>query len=370
MIGLYAAQLEPPRPTGVHRYVSELASALYALHPDRYRMLSDWEKHRAGWVPEGMPLTQLPRARRILHRTWHGRGRPRIELFSGSIDLLHILYPCFAVPSRAPLIQTIHDFHYLEVPENYESGAIEYAKGAFRQAAEKAAKIVTGAGVIAEQITERLGIEPSRIAVVYHGVAKGFRAPITNAEIAAACSLIGVEPGSYLIYVGSVEVKKNLTILVRALARRGPGARLVLAGRPGSGVAELAAEISALGLDDAVIMTGHVEESDLPRLMAGAVALVHPSRFEGFGLTPVEAMTVGIPVLGARGRVLEEVLGDTAELLDPDDADAWAGAMSRIEHDPDHAASLVEKGKRHAERFTWERAAAETAAVHDAVLDG
>ncbi len=366
-VALYASQLVPEGPTGIHRYVSELVPALFEQHPERYRLLSGAEEADPEWIPRGMMVQRLPGPRRMLHLAWYLAHRPRIERFVGHTDLLHVLYPAFPIPTRAPFVYTIHDVQHIADPAAYRRREVVLSKRALRDAAQEAARIVVVSSVVAHEVADRLGVAPGRITVVHHGVSARFRRTFTPAEMAGACSHFRVAPGRYLIYMGKVEARKNLSTLLRALARRGPGVPLLVAGPPGVGAEGINAEIEALGLTEVVIMAGHVQD-DLPRLVAGALALVHPSRYESFGLPPLEAMALGIPVVASRAGALPEVLGDAAELLDPQDVDAWAGAISRIERDPDHASALGAKGRRHAERFTWERAARKTAAVHEAAL--
>ncbi|MGH2728300.1 MAG: glycosyltransferase family 4 protein, partial [Actinomycetota bacterium] len=311
-VALYASQLVPEGPTGVHRYVSELVPALFERHRERYRLLSGAEEAEAAWVPSGMPLKRLPGPRRVLHLAWYLARRPRIERFVGRIDLLHVLYPSFPIPTRAPFVYTIHDVQHIEDPGAYRRREVVLAKGALRDAAHAAARIVVVSSVVAQEVSARLGVDPARIAVVHHGVAARFRAEHAFTDVDTACARFGVERGRYLIYVGKVETRKNLSMLLHAIAARGPGARLVVAGPPGVGADMIGTEIEGLGLASDVIMTGHID-ADLALLMAGALALVHPSRYERFGLPPLEAMALGIPVLASRAGAIPEVLGFAAE---------------------------------------------------------
>jgi glycosyltransferase involved in cell wall biosynthesis len=111
-----------------------------------------------------------------------------------------------------------------------------------------------------------------------------------------------------------------------------------------------------------------VSASDLPVLLTAALALVHPSKYEGFGLTPLEAMAAGTAVLAANTGALPEVVGDAGMLLQPDDVDAWAGAMTQLTEDDAVRRAMVDRGRAWSERFTWDRAAKETAAVYRACV--
>ncbi|MBV8982404.1 MAG: glycosyltransferase, partial [Acidimicrobiia bacterium] len=149
---------------------------------------------------------------------------------------------------------------------------------------------------------------------------------------------------------------------------RGPDVPLVVAGPRGRGAEAFDAEARKLGLESAVRVTGFVPAADLPVLLAAALALVHPSKYEGFGLTPLEAMAAGTAVLAANTGALPEVVGDAGMLLPPDDVDAWANAMTRVNDDDALRRSMVERGRAWAEGFTWGRAAQETAAVYRTCL--
>ncbi|HJT37485.1 MAG TPA: glycosyltransferase family 1 protein, partial [Actinomycetota bacterium] len=225
-------------------------------------------------------------------------------------------------------------------------------------------------GAVADATAERLGVDRARIAVVHHGISDRFRTRPPDDAIAAECARYSVQPGHYFLYVGKVELRKNVTTLVRALALQPGLEQLVVVGPPGFGADQVTDEIERRGLTSRVTITGHVADDDLISLMAGARALVHPSGFEGFGFTPLEAMALGTPALASRAGSLPEVLGDGALFLEALDADEWSDAMIRIQDDPTFAGSLVERGRRRAAAFTWERAARETAAVHEQAVKG
>ena len=365
-VALYASQLAPAGPTGIHRYVSEIARALFERYPDRYRLIASAEDADPTWLPPGMPLTRLPGPRRALHLAWYLVRRPRIDRF-GDADVVHVLYPTFPVPTSAPLVYTFHDIQHVEDPGSYRRKEAMLGRAAVHDAAAHAVRIIAVSAQVAREASTRLGIESSRITVVHHGVAERFRTrPLADA-VRAVASRFGLTPRSYLLYVGKVETRKNLSTLLRAMARRGPGAPLVVAGPDGQGASGIMAEIHALGLAADVTMTGHLD-TELPALMAGALALVHPSEYESFGLPPLEAMSLGTPVIASRAGALPEVLGDAAILLGPHDVEAWAESLTRLQADGGFASALAEKGRSHASRFTWQRAAEATAAVHEEAL--
>ena len=227
--------------------------------------------------------------------------------------------------------------------------------------------IVAVSGAVADAAEDRLGIERARITVVHHGISDRFRVTLPESTLAEVCSRFGVERGGYFVCVGKVELRKNVTTLVRAAALKPHTIRLLVVGPRGFGAEEVDAEIEQRGVGADVTLIGHVSDNDLIALIAGARALVHPSGFEGFGFTPLEAMALGTPAIASRTGSLPEVLGNGALLLDGIDAEAWSTAMIRLQQDHAFADSLAERGRRHAAMFTWERAARETAAVHELV---
>ena len=367
-VALYASQLAPSGPTGIHRYVVEITRALFALHPDRYRLLAGAETEEPIWLPRDIPVHRLPGPRRALHLAWYVAHTPKIDRFSPDTDLVHVLSPTFPVPSRQPIVYTLHDLQHLEDAGAFRRRESMLGIAALKDAAKRAARIITVSSAVADAATERLGIERARISVIHHGISDRFRVPVPDVAIASACARFGVERSAYFIYVGKVELRKNVSTLVRAAARAPHTMRILIVGPAGFGADEIAAEIERLGVGADVTLTGHVSDDDMISLMAGARALVHPSGFEGFGFTPLEAMALGTPAIASRSGSLPEVLGDAALLLDGLDADAWVDAMTRLQEDPTFAASLAERGRAHAATFTWERAARQTADVHELAL--
>jgi glycosyltransferase involved in cell wall biosynthesis len=176
----------------------------------------------------------------------------------------------------------------------------------------------------------------------------------------------------YVLFVGSEQPRKNLGALLAAIAHLADhGAlgrlRLVKVGEPGSDSRyreETIARLRALGLGDRVLFTGWLSDPQLAAAYAGATCLVLPSLYEGFGLPPVEAMACGCPVVASTNGSLEEVLGDAALRLPSCDPESIAAAIRRMVEEPRLAATLRERGLRHAAEFTWERTAAETRAAY------
>jgi glycosyltransferase involved in cell wall biosynthesis len=367
-VALVANRLAGPTPSGVDRYHRELVREL-AGRPDMdCTTLATAERAEPTWVPDGVSVRHVPGPRKLVHLTWSLAGRPLIDRFTEGADLVHVTVPAFPVPSRAPIVYTIHDLMPLEHPEWFGRVHRWGARRAFADAAGRAAAIIADSDSTAAALTTRCGVAPERITVVPLGIGDGFHRPPDPERSARLAAAAGVEPKEFALFVGQVNVRKNLTVVLRALARLDGGFPLVVAGSEGPGAAAVRAEIDRLGLHDRVRFLGFVPDDDLPALMAAARVLVHPARSEGFGLTPLEAMAVGTPTIVTDGGALPGTVGDAALVAGPDDPDAWAAAIESL--DPSTAATVAERGRAWASGFTWEATAAATIEVYRRVLEG
>ncbi|MBV9040825.1 MAG: glycosyltransferase family 4 protein [Acidimicrobiia bacterium] len=363
-------RLHDPFGTGIHRYGVELIRALAADDSAAefdYAVASIDDPD----VAVGPPVVHIAPPRRVLHAAWAAAQRPPIERFAGPTDLVHVLTPAVPVATSAPFVLTVHDLLPLRFPSWYPARQRWLFKRAIRQAERDAAAIVVPSTAVAADVADGTDIEASRVTVVPEGVDPIFSRPVSEVDVAAVCARHRIRPGHFFLFVGAISGRKNLVTALRALAivrKSGPDAHLVVAGPRWHDSDEFDAEARRLGLQSALRVTGFVSAADLPVLFAAALALVHPSKYEGFGLTPLEAMAAGTPVLAANTGALPEVVGDAGMLLPPDDVDAWAEAMTSVKDDDVLRRSMVERGRAWSERFTWGRAAAETAAVYRACL--
>jgi glycosyltransferase involved in cell wall biosynthesis len=210
-------------------------------------------------------------------------------------------------------------------------------------------------------VVRLLGLDPRRVRVVPYAPGPQFSPrPPDPARLGA----YGIT-GPYFVYVGTIEPRKNLLRALRAFATLSsalPDHRFVLAGQPGWHCEDVLAEAEAAGRR--VLRLGYVPEEDLPLLYSQAEAAVYPSLYEGFGLPVVEAMACGTPVITSRSSSLEEIAGDAAALVDPLDERSIAEAMRAVATDAGLRASLKERGRANAARYTWDRTARETAEAY------
>jgi len=274
--------------------------------------------------------------------------------------------------SPCPLVVTIFDLSFLRYPQAFRLGNWLYLRLFTRVSARRARRIIAISKHTKADITHWLGVPPERIEVVYCGVEERFHS-LPAEEVLAFRRKKGL-PEQFLLHVGTLEPRKNLSLLLRAYARlRAAGGNpppLILAGARGWMCEGLFSQVEELGLGDSVHFPGYVRPEELPLWYNAATCFVYPSLYEGFGLPPLEAMACGTPVLSSNAASLPEVVGDAGLLLDPVDEEAWAHELARVLSRPELQRELAERGLDRARRFNWRRAAEETVQVYRCALAG
>jgi glycosyltransferase involved in cell wall biosynthesis len=253
----------------------------------------------------------------------------------------------------------LHDLNHLRVPENSSAAKRAYYQFIIKPACHRAAFVLTVSEYSKQQICEWAKISEDKIVNVGNGV--GFPFEPNGAKY---------EPGfPYLVYVGSHKAHKNLPRLLQAFAISGlrEEVRLILTGDAEPALTKV---IHDLHLEREASFAGDCGDEELAALFRGAIALVFPSLYEGFGLPPVEAMACGVPVLTSNLCSLPEVVGDAGILIDPSDTEAIADGMRRLVEDSDLRQTLRQRGLLRASRYTWSRTAAKAATVLRAALSG
>jgi len=289
---------------------------------------------------------------RTLLRPWlalakAAQRRTLAEVLQGS----HVFHSSDVLQWRQPgafNVITIQDLTALLFPDLHTPNNRELQLRVYRFAQEQADAVIVVSENTRLDAMAHLGIPPERIHVVYSGVGPEFR-PLAREAVAEVLEPLGLRSGGYLLFVGTIEPRKNLERLLRAYAiARGelpaPVPKLVLAGAKGPWYGELMVTISALGLEEDVRYLGPMSPSFLPALYNGAAALVYPSLYEGFGFPPLEAMACGVPVVISDTSAIPEVVGESGLLVDPTDAGAIAEAVVTILADSDTRARLRASG--------------------------
>ena len=257
--------------------------------------------------------------------------------------------PAFNPPFRpgCPVVLTLHDLIHVEVDAESSPAKRAYYRFLVLPAVRRAEAVLTVSTFSRERILAWSGIAPERVIVVGNGVDKAFQP--TGARHR--------ESFDYILYVGNRKPHKNLPALFAAFANIAMRCdwHLVLSGHPDPGTTAM---VEKLKLQDRVHYAGFIAEAELPAWYRGARCLVMPSLYEGFGLPAAEAMACGTPVIVANRTSLPEVVGDVGLVFDPDDVDALATALLRLQDDPQLAASLAQAGPKRAVQFDWDRVAA------------
>lgn len=307
------------------------------------------------------PLSTRNPLIRLLRELASPRGR-------WSADLLHVQY---VRPPRCdvPCITTIHDISYEHFPWLFDRRSLLRMRTTIPWSARHSAAVVTGSRYSRDDLIEHYGLDPHRVHVTPYAVDPRFQpqSPEVVRHILERLAL----PSGYLLYVGNLQPRKNLPRLLEAyvgLHDAGIRVPLVIAGQRAWLSNEIFETVRQHGLSDCVFFTGYVPIDDLPALYAGALAFVYPSLFEGFGLPVLEALASGVPTVTSSVSSLPEVAGEAALLVDPRDTPALSGALARVLSDTDLRSRLAAEGPLRAATFSWERCAAQTAAIYQTIL--
>lgn len=255
--------------------------------------------------------------------------------------------------SPVPFIFTIHDLIFLHFPEEASSLMQPYFHWVVKSAARRAYRVITVSEFSKQEILKWADLPPEKVVVVGNGVAAEFTPDGSRHD-----------PGyPYLLYVGNRRPHKNLERMLLAFARvQKTETRLVLSGNPDR---EILSQIQDLDLEDRVVFTGFIPDTELPSYYRGAVGLILVSLYEGFGLPPLEAMACGIPVLTSNVSSLPEVVGSAAILVNPLEIDEISHGMERLINDQNLRSDLSLRGIEQAKKFSWDRAAQLTQNILD-----
>jgi glycosyltransferase involved in cell wall biosynthesis len=339
--------------TGMGRYALELARGLQRARPG-------WRLTIHSNRPELLGADGEPAVRRT---RWPTASAP------GRVAWLHVgsaltwsarapdvwFSPSFVLPLwwRGPSLVAVHDLSFQLAPEHYRGRLnAAYAARATRFSARRADRVLCGSRETKARLVEHLGIDPERIGVIPYGVSEAFLRPRP------------VHSGGeedFLLFVGTFEARKGLEVLHAALRRvNGEGARvrLVLAGSEGWGTES---ELRALLADPLVEVVRAPSDDALSDLYGRALALVYPSRMEGFGLPVAEAMAAGCPVIASDLGCIREFASDVPLYAPPGDVEALAEQIERLLDDPERPARMSTEGRRAAAGLRWDAVAELTA---------
>jgi glycosyltransferase involved in cell wall biosynthesis len=287
-------------------------------------------------------------------------------------DVLFI--PSHVLPLVRPqrCVVTVHDLGYLHYPKAHTRFQRWYLDWSTRYNARAAKRVIADSHATSADLQTLYRVPADKIVVAYPAGANGLQ-PVTDAEALSACQQHYGTGSQYLLFLGSLQPRKNLPTLIRAFGlavRKGmidPGIRLALAGKQGWLPENLEGLARDEGVSDRLILPGYVPEVNLAALLSGALAFVLPSFYEGFGLPVLEAMACGAAVICSNVSSLPEVAGDAAILVDPQDVNAWARAIADVCGDPELRMNLHMRGLLRAAAFSWQACARQVLGVLETV---
>ncbi len=277
-------------------------------------------------------------------------------LFQQRPDLFHAT--SFSLPAMWPgtLVATIHDANHLALQESASASRTAYYRLLVAPRARRAKALITVSQFSRTEVAEHLGLPPERLQVIANGVDPSFHVPAPS--VLEDFRMRRGLPKQYFAAIGNTKAFKNLKVL-KPIVGRLPAALVLLAGRGAR---------RELGFDESVLELAPLTDPDLVNFYASAIAVLVPSRYEGFGLPALEAMACGAPVIAANAGAHPEVIATAGLLIDPDEPNEWLKACQRVYRDADLRRSLSDLGWERASRFSWDDCARQTLEVYRRAL--
>ena len=370
--------------TGIGQYTYHLARGLQAdptlqMH---FFYAGAWRQdvQEAGQVMQGQTnwrttlrstiKKSIPDAARYnLSRYWRQRSFSQ-GCAQKKVDLYHepnfLAYRC-----DAPSVITVHDLSWIHYAQTHPKERVAEMNRFFQSGLERASMILTDSEFVKQDVMDLFGTPADRIKSIPLGAEAVFH-PRSEQETAMVLHEQGLLHGRYLLAVGTLEPRKNLGMALEAYRSLPIAIRehypLVLVGMKGWLTSTLEQQMAPLVAAGHIRVLGYLQREDLAAVISGALCLIYPSLYEGFGLPPLEAMSSAVPVISSNVSSLPEVVGDCGVLIDPSDAAALAQAMTQMVDDLDFRNMLAEKSLERSRLFSWERCVTQTAAAYHQVL--
>ncbi|MCL2020766.1 MAG: glycosyltransferase family 4 protein [Betaproteobacteria bacterium] len=367
--------------TGIGQYVRCLFSAMSQLPDIRLRLY--YGAHIAeGFCPPAPGTARFMHGAYRLARSIIPKPRTLRQFIQRHTFSRHVrkfgrdcLYhePNFvALPYDGPLALTIHDLSCFDLPETHPRERVEWMQREMPASIARADRIIVISEATRQALHRWVDVPEEKISVT-HLAADACFYPREPSELQAPLAKLGLSPGAYLLSVGTLEPRKNLVALFTAysglpasLRQRYPLAVAGLSGWHQDSLLKAAAPLVRTG---EIRFLGYVEDRELPFLYAGAAAFAYPSRYEGFGLPPLEAMASGVPVIVSNRTSLPEVVGDAGLMVDPDDVDSLCQGLKQLLENTDERAHFARLGLARATHFSWRRCATETREIYRQILE-
>jgi len=362
-IGIDGIPLAEPK-TGVGHYTFEIAVELARQSPsDSFEILSQLPFYDLSPAPANLSFIKQPVNQATRH--WWTIGLP-LYIKRAQLDLFHGTNYDVPVWGGCPTVLTIHDLSQLLLPATHEKRRVSRARRRLPVMSRRATMIITPTEAVKSEVCEHLRVPPSKVVVVNEAPRRVFQ-PLPPKQASATVRRLGLDD-EFVLYVGTIEPRKNIITLIKAfeevLHSTPLRPQLVIAGKKGWLTDELFAYIDSAKLGDRLRLTGYLGDDELRALYSACRVMVYPALYEGAGLPALEAMACGAPVITTNTPAIAEMVGDNARLFSPADSRALAEHLVELLTTPALRESLSRAGITHAARFTWERAARETLAVY------
>ena len=358
LIGLDASRAVTRQRTGTEAYALHLIRALIPVAAVRgHRLRLYFNRPPApDLFPAAAHAEQVvipwPRLWTHLRLAWELHRRPP-DLFFTPAHVIPYTY-------RGPSVATIHDLGYHHFPDAHPPWQLAYLRWSTRHNGRIAHRIIADSQATKADLVRFDGVDPARIDVVYPGIDPHLQPETDENRVTAVLREYGITP-PYLLFISTLQPRKNLIRLVRAYAAAAIPHQLVLAGKPGWLADPILAEInhqsSIINRQSSIATPGFIADDDKAALLTGATALLYPSLHEGFGFPVLEAQACGTPVMCANSSSLPEVAGEAALLVDPQDTSAITAAIQQLVSDPLLRHELAQAGLENVRRFGWEKTA-------------
>ncbi len=354
------------RGAGISWYIFNLLKNLAQVSPDfcYSAFLSD----RAFREPSlALRLSRLPTRRPMVRILWEQFIQP-LALRRTGVDLLHALAYVAPLAAPCPFVVTVYDLSFLRYPEAFRPFNRWYLQQFTANSVKRAKAIIAISESTRQDVINLLGAPPERVQTIYCGADEQFRV-LAAPEVAAFKAARGL-PDTFILFLGTLEPRKNVDGLIRAYARwrewQPDAPPLIIAGGKGWYYGQIFGLVEQLNLTETVRFADYVPQSELSLWYNAASLFVYPSHFEGFGLPVLEAMACGTPVITSTVSSLPEVAGTdgAARLVNPANTEALAEAMSQVMADADLRAAMSQRGLARAAGFRWDKNARETVEVY------
>lgn len=370
--------------TGIGQYTLHLSQELSKLDHDVNVFLgNDWRdialkpeaKHTSAPLSLiGRALRKIkanvPGARSSLHQIRQKKFTKGVLQKKPPFDVYH--EPNF-IPWNCdvPTIITIHDLSWIRYPETHPSDRIKWLNDSLPKSIDKAKKIIVVSDFVKHEILDVFGSAyQEKICTVYNGVSNDFY-QVSNEKTTRLLNTYDLRFKKYILAVGTIEPRKNLSTVILAYSKLNPSIQrnypLVIVGKRGWLNEELDKLINSIPAEN-LRFTGYIPQEDLPAIYTGAMMLLYPSIYEGFGLPTIEAMSCGTPVITSTADALVEVVNGAAKTIDPYATDEWQHAIQELIECPTLQEKLSLQGKKRAADFRWDKCAKETLNVYQSIF--